>query len=163
MRQLFCAVVIPKMTYALDVWYTPVHKKEGAGRRSGSVGIANRYRSLQRLAATAITGALCTTMTDFLDLHADLWPAELLLQCICHRAATWMASLPIAHPLHDVFRKQSKRYIKSHRLPLHELGLLLGIDPGQLETLDPVHHPPTHELKQISVQMDHQMMQWQRI
>ena len=58
-----------------------------------------------------------------------------------------MASLPIVHPLHDVFRKRAKRYIKSHRSPLHELGLLLGIDPGRLETLDPVCHPPTHELK----------------
>ena len=32
MRQLFCTVAIPKMTYALDVWYMPVHKKEGAGQ-----------------------------------------------------------------------------------------------------------------------------------
>ena len=32
MRQLFCTVAIPKMTYVLDVWYMPVHKKEGAGQ-----------------------------------------------------------------------------------------------------------------------------------
>ena len=32
MRQQFCTVVIPKMMYALDVWYTLVHKKEGVGR-----------------------------------------------------------------------------------------------------------------------------------
>ena len=41
MRQLYCAVAIPKMTYAIDVWYTPVHTREGNKRRSGLVGFTN--------------------------------------------------------------------------------------------------------------------------
>ena len=79
MRQLYCVVAIPKMTYAIDVWYTPVHTREGNKRRSGSVGFTNRFQLLQRMASTAITGALCTTANNILDMHAGLWPVELML------------------------------------------------------------------------------------
>ena len=37
MRQLYISVAIPKMTYALDVWFVPPHKKEGKRNNSGSV------------------------------------------------------------------------------------------------------------------------------
>ena len=39
MWQLYHAVAILKMTYAVDVWYTPPHRKEDAKKDSGSVGI----------------------------------------------------------------------------------------------------------------------------
>ena len=79
MRQLYCAVAIPKMMYAIDVWYTPVHTREGNKRHSGSVGFTNRFQSLPRMASTAITGALRTTANNILDMHAGLWPVELML------------------------------------------------------------------------------------
>ena len=55
MRQMFCVVALPKMTYAADVWYT---RQEGAKKTSGSVGITKRLTSVQRIASTVITGAL---------------------------------------------------------------------------------------------------------
>ena len=84
MQQLYYAVAIPKMTYAVDIWYTPPHRKEGTKKDSGSVGITNKLVSLQQMAALAITGALCFTATDVLDLHAGTWPVRLLL----HRSVT---------------------------------------------------------------------------
>ena len=84
MRQLFNAVAVPKMAYAADVWYTPVSKRQGKLQLSGSVGITGKLASLQRMATLAITGALRSTTTDVLDLHADVLPVELLLNKIWH-------------------------------------------------------------------------------
>ena len=86
MRQLYRAVAIPKILYAVDVWYTPIHKKHGAHKSSGSVGTTNKFISFQRTAALAITGALRSTATDVLDLHAGLLPMTLVLCQACHRA-----------------------------------------------------------------------------
>ena len=61
---MYCAVALPKMTYAADVWYMPMHKREGAGKTSGSVGIMRRMALMQWMASMAITGALHTTPTD---------------------------------------------------------------------------------------------------
>ena len=102
------------MTYAVDVWYTPPCRKEGAKKDSGSVGITNKLVSLQRMAALAITGALRSTATDALDLHAGTQPVRLLLRRLCHRAALWIASLLDTHPLHAVYRTRARWYIKTH-------------------------------------------------
>ena len=84
MCQMYNAVAIPKLAYVADVWYTPTCKKEGASRRSSSVGVANRLISIQRMATIAIMGAMHTTATDVLDLHAGLTPIPLVLHRICH-------------------------------------------------------------------------------
>ena len=47
MRQLYTAVVIPKMMYAIDIWLTPPWQQDGAKRCTGSVGMVNRLASLQ--------------------------------------------------------------------------------------------------------------------
>ena len=72
MWQLYRAVAVPKILYAMDVWLTPVHWKLHACKSSGSVSATNRFVSLQRTAALAITGALRSTATDVLNLHAGL-------------------------------------------------------------------------------------------
>ena len=84
MRQLYSTVAIPKLTYMADMWFTPVHKREGHARSSRSVGVTRKISSLQRLVALAITGALRTMATDVLDLHAGSLPVNLLLRKICH-------------------------------------------------------------------------------
>ena len=78
-RQLYPMVVIPKMTYAIDVWLMPPRKRDGAKRHTGSVNVTNRFATLQRMAALAITGAMRTTATDVLDLHMGLLPMHLAL------------------------------------------------------------------------------------
>ena len=42
---------------------------------------------LQRLTSLAIVGGTKLTPTDLLDAHAGLFPIELMLLRICHRAA----------------------------------------------------------------------------
>ena len=147
MRQMYCAMALPKMTYAVDVWYTPMRRKEGAKKTSGSVGITRKLTSVQHMASLAITGALRSTPTDLLDLHAGLWPVHILLQQVCHQAAMRIAALPGTHPLYNIYRTRARRYIKAHRAPLHELAAMYGITPGSVEVLDPVHTPPLQEIK----------------
>ena len=114
MRQLYTAVMIPKMMYAITVWLTLPRQWDGAKRCTGSVGMTNRLASLQRVAVLVITGAMCTTATDMIDLHVDLLPMWLVTHRLCQQAALRIASLPETHLLHDVSHKQAHRYIKSH-------------------------------------------------
>jgi ribonuclease HI len=144
MRQLYNAVAIPKVTYAADIWYTPLHDRAGRTNRCGSVGTTNRLTSLQRLAAIAITGALKTTATDVLELHAGILPMQLLMHKVCHRATLRLASLPKSHPLHPILRIRAKRYIKTHRSPLHQLTNIYDISPNEMEVISPVRSPPAY-------------------
>jgi len=131
---MYCAVALPKMTYAVDMWYTPTYKKEGAKKMSGSVGITKKLLMVQRMGSMAITGVLRTTPTDLLDLHAGLWPVHFMLHRICYWAATRLALLPASHPLQKIYQTWAKQYIKMHRSPPHELATAYNIVPDSLET-----------------------------
>src|SRR6266481_8815110 len=144
---MYNAVAVPKITYAADMWYTPKHKKVGARKNSGLVGITNRLASVQRMATLAITGAMHTTATDMLDLHAGIWPMDLMLHRVCHWAALRVASLPRSHPLHKTFKVRAREYIKTHRSLMHELVAILGIMPSIVETISPVWSAPAYEIK----------------
>jgi ribonuclease HI len=144
MKQLYNAVAIPRMTYAADVWYTPIYKQKGRSRANGSVGVTGKLASLQRMATAAITGALRSTATDILDLHAGVLPMGLLLRRICHGAVLRLASLPASHPLHKPAIIRAKRYIKTHRSPLHELAHIFGVAPQEMETVSPPARSPSH-------------------
>ena len=111
------------------------------------MGITGKLASLQRMATLAITSALCSTTTDVLDLHADVLLVELLLNKICHRAFLWLASLAPAHPLQMLVYTCAKRYIKSHRSPLHELANMYNVAPQDIEIIAPPSHPPGHQWK----------------
>jgi len=80
---------------------------------SSSVGVTSRLVSLQRMATTAITGALCTMATDTLDLDAGVLLVDLLLHRICHGAMLHLASLPPSHPLQKLVITRAKHYIKT--------------------------------------------------
>ena len=147
MRQLFNAVAVPKMAYAANIWYTPVSKRQGRTRLSGSVGITGKLVSLQRMAMLAITGALHSTVIDVLDLHADVLPVELLLNKICHWAFLWLASLAPTHPLQKLVYTHAKHYIRSHHSPLHELANVFDIDLKKVEVIALPSFPPGHWLK----------------
>ncbi|KAF8528552.1 hypothetical protein JB92DRAFT_2663854, partial [Gautieria morchelliformis] len=73
-KQLYSAVAIPKFMYAADVWYTPVQKNRGEGRATGSVGVVRKLTSVQRMATIAITGVMCTTTSDILEVLANIQP-----------------------------------------------------------------------------------------
>ncbi|KAH6899298.1 hypothetical protein BKA70DRAFT_1115589, partial [Coprinopsis sp. MPI-PUGE-AT-0042] len=74
MKQMYMAVGVPKMTYALDVWYRPPLKEEGKRRNTGSVRAMKMMTKVQRMATLAITGAMRSTATDVLDAHAGIPP-----------------------------------------------------------------------------------------
>ena len=86
------------------------------------------------MAPMLITGAMRSTATDVLDAHADLLPFPLLVNQICLRSTTRLATLPNMHPLYKHVRKV-RRYVKQHRAPLHNLLHALGISPDELETI----------------------------
>ena len=105
MQQLYIAMVLPKITYGLDIWYTPPTKPIGYTKNTGSVGILQNLQKAQRIATTAITGTLRSAPTDLLDTHAGPLPMELVLIKACHRAMTHMLTLPNSHPLHNTIMK----------------------------------------------------------
>ncbi|KAF5388427.1 hypothetical protein D9615_000843 [Tricholomella constricta] len=145
MERLYSAVAVPKFAYAADIWFTPIHRKEGHMRDSGSVGFARQLTKLHRMALIAITGAMRSAPTDALELHANLPPVDLLLDKICHRSAMRIATLPGAHPLHKRIRNCVRYNVKRHRSPLHNLARVYHVNPDDMETIDPVRQLPTYQ------------------
>ena len=84
MRQLYLAVALPKITYRIDLWYTPPVKPIGHTKNTGSVSALRSLQKAQRIASLAITGTLRTTSSDFIDVHAGIFPIELALLKACH-------------------------------------------------------------------------------
>src|ERR1700735_5229355 len=104
LRQLYISVAISKMTYAINVWYTPPTKPLGFKRNTGSVGVLHQMQKLQRVASLSIVGGMRSTPTDLLDAHACIFPIKLTLLKACHRALVRLCTLPASHPLHSVIR-----------------------------------------------------------
>ena len=99
-------------TYAADVWFEPVDRSLEGRKARGSVGVSHKLASVQHIATVAITGALHTTATDTMEAHANLWPMELLMHRICHRAAMRLAALPESHPLYKPVKITAHRDVK---------------------------------------------------
>ena len=97
MRQLYLSVVLPKVVYGVDVWYTPPTKLAGYTKNMGSVGILCGLQKAQRIATLAITGTLRTSPNDFVDMHAGIYPMELTLLKACHSAVAHYLTLPDTH------------------------------------------------------------------
>ena len=68
--------------------------------------------SVQRIATLAITGAICSTASDIMEVHVNLALIELLLHKVCHQAALRLASLLEMHPLHKPVKLSTCRYVK---------------------------------------------------
>jgi len=97
-KQLYNTVAVLRYTYGAEVWYTYLHKPEGANKMRGSVAVTNKLRSMQRKVAKAITGGLSFTAGDIMDVHAFILPVDLLFCKLLFRAALCLCSLPPAHP-----------------------------------------------------------------
>lgn len=143
MRQLYQAVAVPKMLYAADLWFTPSFREGSDILQRGSIGVAKRLTSVQRIAALAITGAMKSTATDLLEVHANLLPIPLLLQNTYHRAIVRLATHPDTHPLYGPVRRAARHYVASHRSSLHRLTHQYTIIPEDIETLLPTRRPPS--------------------
>jgi hypothetical protein len=118
MRRLYLAVALPKITYGLDIWYSPPFKRAGAIKNAGSVGVLKTLQKLQRMATLAITGALRSTPTDLLDAHAGVLPMELALLKTCQRATVRLLTLPSTHPLHRKIAAAKRAPPLNHQGPI---------------------------------------------
>jgi len=144
LRQLYISVAIPKMTYALDLWYTPPTKPIGSQRNVGSVGVLRQMQKLQRLATLSIVGGMRSTPTDLLDAHAGLLPMELTLLKICHRAMVRLCTLPSSHPLHSIIRNAHLTPPNRHRGPINNGLKIFELNPHNFETITPDTTAPTY-------------------
>ena len=85
--------------------------------------------------AIMIMGIMSTTVTDVLDVHADLLPFHLLVHKVRHRAALRLGTLPPSHPLYGAVRNARKRKVKRHPTTLHDLMWTYDIQPDIMETI----------------------------
>jgi hypothetical protein len=118
MRQLYLAVALPKITYGIDIWYTPPTKPAGYTRNTGSAGVLCNLQKIQRMAALAITGALQTTPNDFVDAHAGILPVELALLKACHSALVQTLTLHSTNPVGRLLKEPNTRNHRSTQDPL---------------------------------------------
>jgi ribonuclease HI len=138
MRQLYLAVALPKITYGIDIWYTPPSKPVGYTRNTGSVGILRNLQKIQRIATLAITGTLRSTPTDYLDTHANVYPMELALRRTCYNATVRSLTLPNTNPIHQVIQKAKRRRPSKFPGPFDRLLKQFGLTNTKLETIYPV-------------------------
>jgi ribonuclease HI len=142
MRQLYLAVALPKITYGLDVWYTPPTKPAGYTKNIGSVGILRNLQKVQRMATTAITGTLRSAPTDLIDAHAGILPMELALLKACHRAIVRILTLPESHPLHHTIKQAKRHPPLRHHSPLDQLLKTFSLVNKRVEIIDSATHRP---------------------
>ena len=141
MQHLYNSITIPKMFYAADIWFSPIHDGTHNKKALGLVGFADRLIKVQWIATLHITGAMRTTATDLLDTHADLLPIRLALDRHSHNAALRLLSLPDNHPLHPYIHRATCP-IKRYKSLLHRLLQAHNLKSGELETIHPNHlHP----------------------
>jgi ribonuclease HI len=67
---------------------------------------------------------------------------HLALNRACCRSAIRLATLPPSHPLSKPVNRAAKRYVKSHRSPLHELFHYTQISPSTMEKILPTRRRP---------------------
>ena len=142
MRRLYLAVALPKITYGLDVWYTPPNKKAGQTKNSGSAAVLRQLQKTQRIATLAITGALRTTPTDFADVHAGVLPIELALLKATHRALTRLLTLPPTHPLHSIVTHTRNNPPRKHASSIANLLRIFKMNRTAMETIIPIAQCP---------------------
>ena len=142
-RQLYTSVALPKMLYALDLWFKPIYTGDSDTVIRGSIGTSKRMGRVQRLAAISITGAFNTTATDAAEAHAKLIPLAQRAQTLCHRAVLRLAAHPPSHPIHPLIHRATKCNVKHHRSSLHNLISSFHIAPSKIETIVPARRAPT--------------------
>ena len=136
MRQLYIAIAIPKMSYAAEVWYTLPHfPNSKTKKRTGSIKFTQKLTSAQQRMTITMMGAMRTTASDVLNVHALLPPPHLLFLKTLIRAATRLVTLPDYHPLFRPTRQAINRPVKRHKSPLHLLFLTTEVKPRPYETI----------------------------
>lgn len=153
-RQLFNAVITPRMDYGAVVWHRP--KQDGT---TASTSQVQKLSTVQRLAMKAITGCYRTTPTAAMEIEADLPPPWIRLQIKVLLAVTRMRSLSANHPIHEWISNalRTRTANVKHRSVLENALQQFPILTESIETIEPYIRPPwwMPKLKvQISVTKD---------
>jgi hypothetical protein len=93
LRQLFIAVVAPRIDYAAGIWY---RLKD---HRAQTIAQTTKLASTQRHAMKAIIGCFRTTATIAMEMETELPPPHIRLQEKILRNLTRMQTLSEKHPL----------------------------------------------------------------
>ena len=141
MRQLYVSVALPKITYGLDLWYTPPNKQENQNRNTGSVTILRNLQKIQRMAVLAMTGTLRSSPNDFIDVHANLLPLELALTRACYNAIIQYLTLPDSNPIHRILQDYKCSPPTTLLSPLFKLLKLFQTNDLKIETINMTPHP----------------------
>jgi len=139
-RKLYVSVAIPKVLYVIDIWYAPPY--DDGQRQYGMIKITRQLVTIQRSGALAITGGLCTLVTDALAATAFLLPAALLVDKWCHRAAMHLAMLPEKYLLYGTICNKITGKIQKHKSPINDLLAAYRHDPRKIEKIPAVARDP---------------------
>lgn len=156
MRRLYLTIVVPRMMYAAECFvkpFTNIGKRNAPGqeKEKGSAATAKKFQQVQRNMAIDIIGAMRTTAGDVAEIHANLIPVKALLNKICQRATTRIATLPISHPLKIPFNRTKKRMIKRHPTQLHFLANRLETNFESVETIPTINNKKDEDLQNIDI------------
>jgi hypothetical protein len=154
MRRLFITVAIPKITYGLDMWYTPPHKPIGKKKNTESVKALKKFCKLQRLATMAINSTLRTSPTDLLDAYSGFLPMDLLLEKICYRSMICICTLPPTNPVSHQAVEYFVMPARTHKTNIQKLNEIFDIDPTIFKTVPAVSRPPVFRLPKDVFIMD---------
>ena len=123
------------------------------GIDSPNSGTLGKMARVQRQLMLQITGALCSTATDTLNIATDLLPFKLLVKKTCFRAMAHLATLPPIHPLYHPINSKLNYNTKHHLSPLQHLRHVFNFDTAQVGKIDYLRANP-HQTPQIPVRID---------
>ena len=132
------------ITYACNIWYTPLYKHCYSRNTRGSVCPIKLLQSIQGHATRIITGRLRETTFDILEVHANTPPINLLFRKVQINSVAHISSLLPKHPLHQLIHQAARCFVNRHKSPLHYLTYLTQVDLKQLEIISPVQRHPSY-------------------
>jgi len=141
--KLYNAVVVPRICYASDVWYKPLHRRAKRARQQGAVRLTKQLKSIQRQVAIAITGAMRTMAGDVATVHTNIKPIVLQLKETGLKTYARYASRPTSHLLYKSIQKTAKRSVLRHRTALHQLAEASNFKVGEIEMIDTTRALPS--------------------
>ncbi len=149
-RWLYLTIAIPRLLYGADIYLSPYRRHKQTAPQpvpTYNIAIMRQLATVQRRAAIMITGAMKTTASTVLNTLTDLLLIHLAVDKWHFNVALSLATLPVNHPLHKMTTRTASRYVQSHPSPLHELFHTYNIKLKQVETIHPVRHAITWDLK----------------
>jgi len=135
MRKLYIGVVLPRILYVVDLWCTPSCNKHAGSKSKGPIKVMKQITTIQRGGALAMTGALQTLPTDYLDACTYLLPTTSIISKWCLRAMTHMAMLLPEHLLYKTIMHKGTQNIKQHCAPINNLLASTDMDMKRFEKI----------------------------